>query len=236
MKGTKDNLLRYMHFSIQMSASRRLCLFTGVNIDGNSGVQVRRTNDVWNLDPRIPKEAQIGNELYSNNDLDRGHMVRRLDPVWGKDAKTANDDTFVYTNSTPQHAQLNQKTWNDLEDYILNNTQAEDLKVNVFTGPVFADDDPEYRGIGIPTQFWKVVSVINGETGKLHATAYILSQKDLVTNLEFVFGQFRTYQLPITDLEQKTGLKFGNLSKFDPLNARESFAIREISKVSEIVL
>jgi endonuclease G len=236
IKGTNDNLLRYTHFSIAMSASRRLCHFTAVNIDGDSSINIRRTTDVWNLDPRIPESAQIGNELYAGNDLDRGHMVRRLDPVWGQDAKQANDDTFVYTNSTPQHARLNQQTWNDLEDYILSNTQAHELKVNVFTGPVFADDDPEYRGVLLPQQYWKVVTVVNGDTGKLHATAYVLSQKDLITDLEFVFGQFRTYQLPIADLEQRTGLDFGKLSNFDPLKDQETFAIREISKLEEIVL
>jgi endonuclease G len=236
VKGTKDHLLRYRHFSIAMSASRRLCHFTAVNIDGDSSINIRRANDVWNLDPRIPESAQIGNELYAGNDLDRGHMVRRLDPVWGQDAKQANDDTFVYTNATPQHARLNQRTWNDLEDYILTNTDAHDLRVNVFTGPVFDDGDPEYRGVQLPQQFWKVVTVVNGDTGKLHATAYVLSQKDLITDLEFVFGQFRTYQLPIAELEERTGLDFGKLSNFDPLKDQETFAIREISKLEEVVL
>lgn len=236
VKDTTDNLLRYTHFSLLMSASRRLCHFTGVNIDGKSSLNLHRSEDKWNLDPRIAADAQIGNELYANNDLDRGHMVRRLDPVWGDEAEQANNDTFTYTNSTPQHAQLNQKTWNDLEDYILTNTQAHDLKVNVFTGPVFADDDPEYRDVMLPQQFWKVVTVVNGETGKLHATAYILSQKDLITDLEFVFGQFRTYQLPVAALEETTGLSFGKLKNFDPLRDEEAFPLREISRVEEIVL
>jgi endonuclease G len=75
--------------------------------------------------------------LYIDNDLDRGHMVRRLDPVWGDAAETANEDTFHYTNSCPQHKDLNQKTWNDLEDYVLLNAGKHQLKLNVFTGPVF---------------------------------------------------------------------------------------------------
>jgi len=236
VKGTEDNLLRYTHFSILMSAERRLCHFAAVNIDGQSSRNVRRANDNWSLDPRIPEDAQIGNELYANNDLDRGHMVRRLDPVWGDDFEQANNDTFVYTNSTPQHANLNQKTWNDLEDYVLDNTKAHDLKVCVFTGPVFADDDPVYRDVRLPQQFWKVVTVVNGDTNTLHATAYILSQKDMLNDLEFVFGQFRTYQLPIAVLAEKTQLSFGKLANFDPLKQESVFPIREISRLEEIVL
>ena len=236
VKGTTDNVLRYTHFSIMMNSKRRFAFFTAVNIDGNSSVQIRRANDNWVIDPRLDAKLQAGNELYANNQLDKGHLVRRLDPDWGPDAKTADTDTFTYTNATPQHARLNQGNWNDLEDYVLTNTNAFDLKVSVFTGPVFGPDDPEYRGFFLPQAFWKIVVVVNGQTKKLHATGYMLSQKELLTNIEFVFGQFRTYQVPISEIEAKTKLKFGNLSKFDPLDKRESFAIREIANLRDIVL
>jgi endonuclease G len=235
VKGTRDNLLRYTHFSIKMSASRRMCHFAAVNIDGEASANVRRANQ-WAFDPRIPVDAQIGDELYAGNDLDRGHMVRRLDPVWGDEANVANADTFVFTNAAPQHARLNRQTWNDLEDHILTNTKAHGLKATVLTGPVFADDDPEFRDVPLPQQFWKVVAVVNSDNNKLHATAYVLSQKDLISDLEFVFGQFRTFQLPIAELEERTGLSFGKLSNFDPLKDQETFAIREITKLEDVVL
>ncbi len=234
-----DGLLRYTHFSVAMNRKRRFAFFTACNIDGSSSANIRRENDIWLLDPRIDSKHQIGNELYSNNDLDRGHLVRRLDPVWGANAaerQQANDDTFYYTNATPQHARLNQGNWNDLENYILSNTDAKDLKVNVYTGPVFGDDDPPYRNVFLPQAYWKVVAVVNGENNKLHATAYILSQRDLLTDIEFVFGQFRTYQLPIAVLEKRTGLRFGKLADADPLKAQEAFAIREITKLEQVRL
>ena len=84
-------------------------------------------------------EFQVGNELYKRNPLDRGHLVRRLDPAWGntrEEAVQAADDTFFYTNSTPQHSRLNQREWLRLEEYILDNAATHDLKVSVFTGPV----------------------------------------------------------------------------------------------------
>lgn len=239
VQGKTDGLLRYTHFSLAMNQKRRFAFFTACNIDGGSSANIRRETDKWLLDPRIHEKHQIGNELYSNNDLDRGHLVRRLDPVWGANAEErqqANDDTFYYTNATPQHARLNQGNWNDLENYILSNTDAKDLRVNVYTGPVFGDDDPEYRGVFLPQAYWKVVAVVNGETGKLHATAYTLSQRDLLTNIEFVFGQFRTYQLPIAVLEKRIGISFGKLAKADPLKSQEAFAIREITKLEQVRL
>src|SRR5262249_5829519 len=158
--GKDTHLLPYTHFSVVMSKSRRMTMYTGVNIDGAPLVDMPRGGERWRKDPRVDSAAQFGNELYADNDLDKGHMVRRLDPVWEPDAEVADNDTFHYTNSCPQHKDLNQKTWNDLEEYIYQNTKDRKLKVNVFTGPVFADDDPVHYGGKIPLQFWKVVSMI----------------------------------------------------------------------------
>ncbi|MCI0347152.1 MAG: DNA/RNA non-specific endonuclease, partial [Chloroflexi bacterium] len=213
--GEPATLLPYTHFSVCMSRSRRMCLFTACNVHGGRLQDLARVGIPWRFDPRIKKELQAGDDLYRDNDLDRGHLVRRLDPVWGDDAEAANEDTFCFTNSCPQHKDLNQKIWNDLEDYVLDNAGKHELKLSVFTGPVFRDDDPEYRDFRLPLEFWKVVVMVKDD-GELSATAYVLSQADMVTGLEFAFGEFRTYQIPVTDVERWTHLDFGTLRDFDP--------------------
>lgn len=237
-----ETILRYTHFSVVMSRSRHLSMFTGVNIAGRKLQDLNRSGEIWRLDPRIPDDAQFDNSLYVDNDLDRGHMVRRLDPVWGDEAEVANSDTFHYTNSCPQHKDLNQKIWNDLEEYIYENTGKEKLKVNVFTGPVLDDDDPPYRGAKIPLQFWKVVTMLRPDDGRLSATAYILSQADMIDGLEFVFGQYRTYQLPIAKLEEMTHLDFGELRQHDPMRDTDEGlesakpAFRPITRPADLIL
>ena len=164
LKNSNNEELKYTNFSAVMSKSRGLAFYTAVNIDGSKLEQLERNNDVWYYDPRIEREFQYGPELYSNNDLDRGHLVRRLDPVWGSNFKDANEDTFHFSNCSPQHKNLNQKTWLDLEDYILRNADVHDLKVNVFTGPVFNQNDLIYRGkYLIPSEFWKVVTIVKND-------------------------------------------------------------------------
>lgn len=209
-----EKILNYTHFSIVMSKKRRLAYYTVVNIDGDKLMDVARERN-WNYDPRIDKKYQCGDELYKNNEIDRGHLVRRRDPIWGDSAEEANKDTFYFTNASPQHQKLNQKIWLGLEDYILNNTKEYDLKVTVFTGPVFRSDDIYYRGVQIPAEFWKVVVMIK-EDGNLSATAYLQSQKNLINNLEFAFGEYKTYQVPVSQIENLTGLDFGVLRDHDP--------------------
>lgn len=237
--GRADGELKYTHFSVVMRGDRRLPFFTAVNIDGELLHAFPRASDKWYRDPRLEdSEHQIGPELYTSNKFDRGHLVRRLDPTWGatrKEAKQAELDTFFYTNCSPQHSNLNQRTWLSLEDYILSNADTRALKVSVFTGPVMRERDMEYRDVRIPKEYWKVVAVVNDETGALSATAYLLSQAGMLDDIEFAFGEFRTYQVPIRDIEKKTGLNF-NLSWADPLGNTEALAGREINGPDDLVL
>lgn len=227
-------VLDYTHFSLVMSRSRKLAFFTAVNIDGSSLVDLKRANDVWYFDSRIGKDEQYGPELYESNDLDRGHLVRRLDPVWGDDAEKANEDTFHFTNCSPQHKNLNQKTWLNLEDYVGKNAKKYGLKVNVFTGPVFRSDDRVYRGqYRIPAEFWKMVVIVKDD-GKLSATAYLQTQKNLIDNMEFAYGAYKTYQVPVATIEDLTGLDFGSLRTSDPLANVESTAGRVIERAEDV--
>ncbi|MEI7857959.1 MAG: DNA/RNA non-specific endonuclease [Methanomicrobiales archaeon] len=233
---TGGSTLNYTHFSLVMSRSRKLPFYTAVNIDGSELRDLKRTKDVWYFDPRIAKSDQYGPELYESNELDRGHLVRRIDAVWGDEAAEGNEDTFHFTNCSPQHKNLNQKTWLNLEDYVGKNAKKYGLKVNVFTGPVFRSDDRVYRGqYRIPAEFWKIVVMVKDD-GKLSATAYLQTQKNLIDNLEFAYSSYKTYQVPVATIEELTGLDFGNLRSSDPLATIESIAGRIIERAEDLRL
>ncbi|MDQ0382209.1 DNA/RNA non-specific endonuclease [Amycolatopsis thermophila] len=240
-------VLPYHHFSVVLNKQRRLAFFTAVNIDGTTSAKLRRETDNWSFDPRVPQEEQTGEEVYADNPLDRGHLVRRLDPAWGATrevAKSANDDTFHFTNCTPQHEDFNQNktTWAGLEDYVLENADNRDLRVNVYTGPVLAADDDQYRGVRLPRQFFKVVAMVRWD-GSLSATGYLLSQEQLLQGLEvapaeFDYGAYRTFQVPVRRIEGLTGLSFGALTDADPLGQRETTTTiaKEVGRPEDLVL
>jgi len=225
--GTADNILRYHNFSVIQSISRRLPLVTAVNIDGAQSVVLKRRGE-WRLDGRIKLEHQIGNELYVANALDRGHMVRRRNQGWGPSAQEAEKDTFHYTNSAPQHEDLNQKDWVGPEDYVLEAAETRGFRVSVMTGPVFNEADrrlkaqPGAEGVRIPEEFWKIAVMVDDATGQLSASGYVLSQGRMIRKLveaPFVSGQYNTYQVRIAFIVEETGLDFSALTQFDPLGA-----------------
>ncbi|MBY5735471.1 DNA/RNA non-specific endonuclease [Rhizobium leguminosarum] len=221
VQGSVEGRLDYEHFTVVMHSVRRISLFVAVNIDGTSPGEVKRDSDSWFLDGRIADEFQVGEDLYAGNILDRGHLVRRQDPVWGVTAKIANDDTFHFTNCSPQAANFNQKTWLSLEDYVLGNAKAQDAKVTVFTGPLFKDSDRTYRSVQIPTAYWKVLSFVDN-AGRPSSTAYIVDQVSELKELEAAFGAFKTYQRSVASIERMTGLSFNGLADFDGFSNEEA--------------
>ncbi|HEY2893975.1 MAG TPA: DNA/RNA non-specific endonuclease [Pirellulales bacterium] len=220
-RGGRGVELKYKHFSVVMSKSRRMPMLTAANIAGAESRRLPRIS-TWSYDGRLDEEDQWGDALYFQNDIDRGHMVRREDPVWGPldDAKRANSDTFHFTNSCPQMTGVNQVTWLGLENYILTHARTDNMKVSVFTGPFFTDHDLAYRDALIPKAFWKVVAIVT-EEGRPSATAYKVSQARELEDLEFVYAGYKTYQISIQQVIGATGLDFSPLVPYDGFSQHE---------------
>jgi endonuclease G len=222
LPGNRGHELKYTHFSVVLSATRRMPIYTAVNIDGEESVGIKRTPVPWAYDGRLPKDQQWGDALYDNNALDRGHMVRREDPVWGKRrvAEAANVDTFHFTNSCPQMAGVNQQIWLGLENYVLQHARADGSRVTVFTGPFFSEKDLPYRDALVPLAFWKVVAIVR-EDARPSATAYKVSQEKELVDLEFVYAGYKTFQISIQQVIDATGIDFGELARHDGFSQHE---------------
>ncbi len=220
--------LCYEKFSVVMHKARRLCCITAVNIDGSQPFYSPKRPG-WKLDPRLPADLQVGgSDFYVPTSFDRGHMVRRLDPVWGEesDALVANKDTHHYTNSCPQVHSFNDGIWGDLEDWILSQGRTRDSKASVFTGPIFQDTDRTYGGVRVPEKYYKVVVVVDDATDTLSVTAFTMDQSQVMpktesVQLEALFdpGDFVNEQITVADLQEQTGLDLEPLKKYDALAA-----------------
>jgi endonuclease G len=221
-RGGRGVVLKYRNFSVVMSASRRMPMLTACNINGRMSRRKLPRLNTWSFDGRLDKEDQLGDALYDGNDLDRGHMVRREDPVWGslRTAAQANEDTFHFTNACPQMNRVNQVIWLGLEDHILNHTREDDMRVCVFTGPFFSAGDLPYRDALIPLSFWKVVAIVT-EDGRPSATAYKVGQENQLGQLEYVFGAYKTFQISIQQVIDATQLDFHPLLDYDGFTAHE---------------
>lgn len=239
--------LRYQNFGVLYSGDLKSPILAAMNLDGAQTRPQKRGNDKWFSDGRLPADRQLGKVDYDDPAIDRGHLIRRAATNWGAtdaQSKQANADSFHYTIASPQHMSFNRshQQWLGLEDYIMSNARTHGFRACVFTGPIFTGDEPMLKDTGspIPLKFFKVVTMLAKEEGtgvlRLHATAYVLSQVEAIQQLlsdqgltesaeGFAFGEFKTFQMRIKDLEDMSGFDFGDLKAADPLASQvEAFA------------
>lgn len=236
-QGTVRTVVPYRHFSVVMSARRRLCYVSAVNIDGARSIPHLRRRD-WRFDPRLPEESQLAGPMYGNPPrFSRGHMTRREDPAWGEtraEADEGNTDSMHLANAVPQMQPFNAGIWLGLEDYALQNARQDDQKISVMTGPVLRDDDPMFEGVAVPLEFWKAIVFVHDETDTLSVSGYILSQRGFLPHREAVFGAYETYQVPLAAIEQRAGLQFGPLGALDVFASTPEGPARPLLSPEEI--
>ena len=160
---------KYHHFSLVVNRRRRFAFFTAVNIDGRTakfsppreGLVVLRPED-----RRRGPGRRSHSTTTTRSTVDT--WVRRLDPAWGRTAsiaKVANDDTFHFSNCSPQHERFNQGK--NLSG------RARGLPPGPCRRLAEAADGlhrlgvprrgPEYPGVKIPRRYWKVAAVVRPE-------------------------------------------------------------------------
>jgi endonuclease G len=211
-----SEVIPYTHFSLALNKERAFAIWVAWNIDGGGLMRLDREGIPFIVDPRIPTAFQTDDDLYAGNRLDRGHVARRADLLWGgrAEAERANTDSFFFTNITPQMDDFNQSSmgglWGRLEDAVFEEVDVDDLRVSAFGGPVLRDDDRAFRHRKIPREFWKVLAFV--ESGNLKAKGFLLTQSlDPLEALDL--NEFKVFQVALTEIETRCGLRFPSALK-----------------------
>ncbi len=236
-----ETALQYTHFELTMSRSRRLARWVAWNIDGRTlAADISREGQRFRPDPRLPASAQVLDEVYIRNRLDRGHLARRADLLWGSraEAERANADSFFFTNITPQMDDFNQAAlhgvWGRLENALL--ATVDRNRASVFAGPVLGGADPAYRGVRVPREFWKVL--IYRRAGQPRARIFLVTQSPVLEALPDPLTEFQTYAISAADLTARTGLRLSDdltsRVRYEPqpsVDARERAPITSVAAI-----
>ncbi len=224
-----SEIIDYTHFSLALSKQRKFAIWVAWNIDGTRLKRLPRKGLDFFEDERIPTSNQAGESLYSRNPLDRGHIARRADLVWGThtEAKKANEESFVFTNIAPQMAAFNQGSrggvWGQLETSLYDQLAMDRSRVSVMAGCIFNENDREYRNYQIPVEFFKLI--LYEEKGLLKAKSFILSQD--LSQLEFLdLEAFKTYEVAPAEIEEKCFFTFDSVIDEASLFDRQKQGVR----------
>lgn len=147
--------------------------------------------DDFKADPELQETDQV----WRSDEYDRGHNCPAKDNEF---AKQDEDESFYYTNMTPQHPHLNRITWKALEE----DTRAlalEDKQVEVWCGSYGSIDKIDF--VAIPTYCWKVIKY-----GDDIIQAYIMPNTSEVNSKKYI-----QYLVTVDEIRKQSGLQLEDI-------------------------
>ena len=167
---------------------------------------VDRSNN-FRSDYRVPQMFRADKSDYKNSGYDRGHLIPSANKL---EKEVQNSETFLLSNMSPQHADLNRKIWRILEKEVRD--LAADPKIYetfVICGPIF-DFNTEVLTIGamdnngvtlpVPHYYFKSILTEN-HRGALEMWSFIIPNKEKEAD-----QSLKDFLVPTTHVEKFSGL------------------------------
>ena len=120
--------------------------------------------------------SRIKHDDYTNTGYDRGHMAPNyaIDTRYGREAQL---ETFFMSNVCPQKPELNQQTWEALENVEANKYANDFGEMWTITGPIFSSNPSKLTcGVSIPDKFFKIMLI--KEDNNISVLGIIMKQTD----------------------------------------------------------
>ena len=188
---------------------------------------VKRTNK-WGVDPELPKDMQVDENAHKNDGFDKGHLCASEDRVY---CTEANEQTFFYSNMSPQINDLNGGAWQKMEakvqqwgrsctngtydvvyvakggsmNQLLKNYDGEGKKGGDQKYPTTDKDGKSIHGLACPKYYF--MAVMTEKDGKYNALGFWIEHK-VGHPKSMTVEQLQSYVVSIDELEEKTGLDF----------------------------
>ena len=144
-------------------------------------------------DPLLKKQTDLQNS-YDKSGYDRGHNMNAED---NRCDKVGMDESFYFSNMTPQVPQLNRGVWKTLETQVRSTAESAD-SVKVWMGSI--GEVKKVGKLSIPSHCWKVIYV--KKTNEYYAWIF--------PNIIPTNTTTRFYEVKVSEVEKISGLKFGN--------------------------
>lgn len=221
-----------MNLSIEWNAAMRHSSWVAFSFDSTTSQDNVKRGDAWGWDPLIPVElGKVIEDDHKSDGYDKGHLCASEDRVY---CKEANDQTFLYSNISPQIGSFNQKYWAKLEALIQKwgrSTQngvydkvyvAKGGTINKllkdWTGKQKANDglyptadadgksSPKSKnGLVVPAYYY--MAILAEKDGKFQAIGFLVPHSEDLP-AKPTTADLQAYTCSIAHLEEQTGIDF----------------------------
>lgn len=171
----------------------------------------------------------ISHSDYTGSGYDRGHMAPNY-VIASRYGKSAQQETFLMTNITPQKPKLNQKSWQRLEEIIGNDFSQWHGNFWVVTGPIFDAHPKTIKNtqVAIPKAFYKILIKPTTPERPAIALAFVFPQNAQAN------ADLMTFVTSVDDIEAQTGIDFFSKLEDDFEEVLEAAKTPEAWRLQEV--
>ena len=217
-----------LNYALEWVDDKRHAAWVAFSFDSETCQKNVNRTDEWLPDPFVPTSPQESD--HKSDGFDKGHLCASEDRVYNR---TANEQTFYYTNLSPQMTSFNGGYWVTFEKlvqtwarsgrydklYVTKGGTVNDLLVN-FTGTQNAADGRKPQtdangltrhGLACPHHYFIALLAQKGEGEDFQAIGFLVEHRDdygYDNDHQAPVDIVPTHALSIDELEEKTGLDF----------------------------
>lgn len=218
----------YLNFAYEWVENKKHTAWVAFSFDEITSQKNVSRSDAWAEDPLLPTGWCPEESNHKSDGFDKDHLCASEDRVYSKEA---NEQTFYYSNMSPQMSSFNGGFWASFEIlvqkwarsggytklYVTKGGTVDQLLVN-FTGTRKGNDGvlPQTdangftkKGLACPKYYYMAILAEKGN--EYHAIGFWMEHRD---DYGYEYDNFapsdvmKTYALSIDDLEKNTGLDF----------------------------
>ena len=214
-----------LNYALEWNAVKRHANWVAFSFDKATAANVVKRTDAWAVDPELPADMQTDEADHKEDGFDRGHLCASADRVY---LKEANEQTFYYSNMSPQLNGFNAGFWQGLEAqvqswgrstvsgvydkvYVSKGGTLNDLLTD-FQGTVRPGGTPitdgrgfTIHGLACPAYYFMAVLARKGD--ECHSIAFLVPHREGLP-YEPAAADLQQYVVSVDSLERKTGIDF----------------------------
>ena len=217
--------VQILNYALEWDNTKRHANWVAFTFDTTTSADNVKRTDAWSVDPKLPAEMQVQESDHKNDGFDKGHLCASEDRVY---LKEANEQTFYYSNMSPQLNDFNGGFWGKLEARVQTwgrstadgvydkvyvtkggtlNKLLKNFKGTTVNGGTPTTDANGFTIHGLACPEYYFMAVLSQKDDVFHAIAFLVPHKEGMTRNPSS-DELKDYVVSVDKLEEETGIDF----------------------------
>ena len=217
--------VQILNYALEWDNTKRHANWVAFTFDTTTSADNVKRTDAWSVDPKLPAEMQVQESDHKNDGFDKGHLCASEDRVY---LKEANEQTFYYSNMSPQLNDFNGGFWGKLEARVQTwgrstaegvydkvyvtkggtlNKLLKNFKGTTVNGGTPTTDANGFTIHGLACPEYYYMAVLSQKDDVFHAIAFLVPHKEGMTRNPSS-DELKEYVVSVDKLEEETGIYF----------------------------